>query len=230
MRRDSEVRVDPKEVAARSAVAAVEQGMVLGLGTGSTAMKMLAALADRVHKEGLRVVCVPTSLATEREAMRLEIPITTLAAHPELDLALDGADQVDPRLDCIKGYGGALLREKIVARCARRFILMVDESKMSARLDKPVPVEVLPFGASAARTRLEAMGGRPALRKSGSEIFVTDNGNQVFDVAFGELPDPGVVACRIADIPGVVDHGLFVGLAGEAHVAGAGGVRILRRK
>jgi len=91
-------------------------------------------------------------------------------------------------------------------------------------------VEVLPFGASAARTRLEAMGGRPALRKSGSEIFVTDNGNQVFDVAFGELPDPGVVACRIADIPGVVDHGLFVGLAGEAHVAGAGGVRILRRK
>ena len=221
--------MDPKEAAARSAVAAVESGMVLGLGTGSTAMKMLAALADRVHKEGLRIVGVPTSLATEREAMRLEIPLTTLAAHPELDLALDGADQVDAHLDCIKGYGGALLREKIVARCARRFILMVDASKMSARLDKPVPVEVLPFGAGAARAGLEAMGGRPVLRKSASEVFVTDNGNQVYDVAFGDMPDPGEVARRIAAIAGVVDHGLFVGLASEAHVADANGVRILRR-
>ena len=221
--------MDPKEAAARSAVAAVESGMVLGLGTGSTAMKMLAALADRVHKEGLRIVGVPTSLATEREAMRLEIPLTTLAAHPELDLALDGADQVDAHLDCIKGYGGALLREKIVARCARRFILMVDASKMSARLDKPVPVEVLPFGAGAARAGLEAMGGRPVLRKSGGEVFVTDNGNQVYDVAFGDMPDPGEVARRIAAIAGVVDHGLFVGLASEAHVADANGVRILRR-
>ena len=221
--------MDPKEAAARSAVAAVESGMVLGLGTGSTAMKMLAALADRVHKEGLRIVGVPTSLATEREAMRLEIPLTTLAAHPELDLALDGADQVDAHLDCIKGYGGALLREKIVARCARRFILMVDASKMSARLDKPVPVEVLPFGAGAARAGLEAMGGRPVLRKSASEVFVTDNGNQVYDVAFGDMPDPGEVARRIAAIAGVVDHGLFVGLASEAHVADANGVRNLRR-
>ena len=221
--------MDPKEAAARSAVAAVESGMVLGLGTGSTAMKMLAALADRVHKEGLRIVGVPTSLATEREGIRLEIPLTTLTAHPELDLALDGADQVDAHLDCIKGYGGALLREKIVARCARRFILMVDASKMSARLDKPVPVEVLPFGAGAARAGLEAMNGRPVLRKSGSEAFVTDNGNQVYDVAFGEMLDPGEVARRIAAIPGVVDHGLFVGLASEAHVADANGVRILRR-
>jgi len=221
--------VDPKEAAARSAVAAVESGMVLGLGTGSTAMKMLAALADRVHQEGLRIVGVPTSLATEREAMRLEIPITTLAAHPELDLALDGADQVDAHLDCIKGYGGALLREKIVARCARRFVLMVDATKLSLRLDKPVPVEVLPFGAGAARAGLEAMGGRPTLRKSGKEVFVTDNGNHVYDVAFGDMPDPGAVARRIAGIPGVVDHGLFVGLASEAHVADANGVRILHR-
>ena len=221
--------MDPKEAAARSAVAAVESGMVLGLGTGSTAMKMLAALADRVHQEGLRIVGVPTSLATEREAMRLEIPITTLAAHPELDLALDGADQVDAHLDCIKGYGGALLREKIVARCARRFVLMVDATKLSLRLDKPVPVEVLPFGAGAARAGLEAMGGRPTLRKSGKEVFVTDNGNHVYDVAFGDMPDPGAVARRIAGIPGVVDHGLFVGLASEAHVADANGVRILHR-
>jgi ribose 5-phosphate isomerase A len=221
--------MDLKEAAARSAVAAVESGMVLGLGTGSTAMKMLAALAERVHQEGLRIVGIPTSLATEREAMRLEIPLTNLTAHPEIDLALDGADQVDARLDCIKGYGGALLREKIVARCARRFILMVDAGKMSPQLDKPVPVEVLPFGTGAARAGLETMGGKPVLRKAAGEIFVTDNGNHVFDVAFGVLHDVGAIAQRIAAIPGVVDHGLFVGLAAEAHIASAAGLRVQHR-
>lgn len=222
--------MDAKERAARSAVAAIEGGMVVGLGTGSTAEKAIQALAERIRDEGLRVVCVPTSLATERAAQALEIPLTTLEAHSDLDLALDGADQVDDDLACIKGYGGALMREKIVARCARRFLLMVDASKLSPTLDKPVPVEVLPFGLGAARRFLEEMGGRPALRKQEGQVYVTDNGNQVLDVAFGAMPDPTDIARRIAAIPGVVDHGLFVGIATEMHVGEVATSRIVHPK
>lgn len=220
--------MDAKETAARSAVAAIENGMVVGLGTGSTAEKAVQALAARIRDEGLRVVCVPTSVATERQAQALGIPLTTLEAHPDLDIAVDGADQVDAHLACIKGYGGALLREKIVARCARRFLLVVDASKLCTVLDKPVPVEVLPFGLGAARRFLQEMGGQPVLRQQHGRPYVTDNGNQVLDVAFGAMPDPAAVARRIAAIPGVVDHGLFVGIATEMHVGEATGARIVR--
>jgi ribose 5-phosphate isomerase A len=218
---------DGKEIAARSAVAAVRSGMKLGLGSGSTSLCAVRLVAARVRDEGLRVVGVPTSVATEREAQALGIPLATLDDEPQLDLALDGADQVNAQLDCIKGYGGALLREKIVAQCARRFFVMVDASKLSDVLDKPVPVEVLPFGVAAARRGLESIGGRPSLRRAGDAPYRTDNGNVVLDVDFGPIPAPGVLAQRIAALPGVIDHGLFVGLVTELHVGEPSGARVI---
>jgi ribose 5-phosphate isomerase A len=221
--------MDAKEIAARSAVAAIESGMVVGLGTGSTALVALHVLAERIRNESLRIVGIPTSVATESAALELQIPIASLAAHPEIDLAFDGADQVDAGLRCIKGYGGALLREKIVARCAQRFLVMVDPAKLSPALDKPVPVEVVPFGAGAARVRLEALGGKPKLRLAAGNPYVTDNGNQIFDVDFGRIDDPGVLAPLLDALPGVVDHGLFVDLVTELHVGEAKGALVMRR-
>ena len=221
--------MDPKERAARSAVAVVRSGEVLGLGSGSTSMKALQVLAERMRDEGLRIAGVPTSVATEHEARRLGIPLTTLDERPQLDLALDGADQVDERLSAIKGYGGALLREKIVARCARRLLLMVDESKLSEVLDKPVPVEVLPFGTSAARRGLEALGAQLQLRTAAGKTYVTDNGNHIYDAAFGPIHDPSALARYIAAIPGVIDHGLFVDLVSELHVGGTDSARVVLR-
>jgi ribose 5-phosphate isomerase A len=221
--------MDAKELAARSAVARIETGMALGLGSGSTAMKMLQVLAERMRSEGLQVVGVPTSLATEIEARRLGIPLVTLEERPHLDLALDGADQVDAALCCIKGYGGALLREKIVARCAARLLIMIDASKRAAQLDKPVPVEVLPFGIGPARRGLEELGGTPQLRHAGGAPYVTDNGNHILDVDFGPIPKPAKLAARIAAVPGVVDHGLFVDLVAELHIGAGDAAQVVRR-
>jgi ribose 5-phosphate isomerase A len=221
--------MDAKENAARSAVATVRSGQVLGLGSGSTSMIALQVLAERMRAERLDIAGVPTSVATEREARRLGIPLTTLEEHPQLDLALDGADRVDARLCAIKGYGGALLREKIVARCAGRFLVMVDTSKVADVLDKPVPVEVLPFGAGPARRGLEGLGGAPRQRLSGGEPYVTDNGNLIFDVDFGEIHDPSALARYIEAIPGVIDHGLFIDLVSELHVGDARSARVVRR-
>ncbi len=221
--------MNPKERAARSAIAAVRTGQVLGLGTGSTAREALHALAERIRDEGLEVVGVPTSEVTRQESERLGIPLTTLDEHPVLDLAFDGADQVDSGLACIKGYGGALLREKIVARCAKRVLIMVDPSKLSETLQSAVPVEVLPFGAAAARKRLEALGGTPRLRRRDDSPYITDNGNHIFDVDFGVIEKPGDLAARITGLPGVVDHGLFVDLIDELHIGEADSARVIRR-
>jgi len=221
--------MNPKERAARSAVANVRSGQVLGLGTGSTAREALQVLAQRIRDEGLDVVGVPTSELTQYEAEQLGIPLTTLDEHPVLDLAFDGADQVDARLACIKGYGGALLREKIVARCARRLLIMVDASKLAETLNKAVPVEVLPFGAAAARRELETLGGEPHLRLRNDEPYVTDNGNHIFDVEFGRIDAPGDLSARITGLPGVVDHGLFVDLIDELHVGDSDSARVIRR-
>ena len=222
--------MDPKELAACSAVAAVASGQVIGLGSGSTSMLALQALGRRIRDEGLAIRGVPTSLSTEREAKRLGIPLTTLEQDPDLDLALDGADQVDAALCAIKGRGGALLREKIVARCARRLLIMVDASKLAEVLDIAVPIEVLPFAAGVARRGLELLGGRPALRRTTvGEAYLTDNGNHILDVDFGPIPRPAPLAERIAAVPGVVDHGLFVGLVAELHVGEAGAARVVRR-
>jgi ribose 5-phosphate isomerase A len=220
--------VDAKETAARSAVAAIEDGMVVGLGSGSTSLRAVHVLAERIRNEKLSIVGVPTSTVTEREARELGIPLATLEEQPVLDLAVDGADQVDDRLACIKGYGGALVREKIVARCARRFLVMVDPSKLAPVLDKPVPVEVLPFGWAVAWRHLVELGGQPHMRSADGKPYTTDNGNYILDVAFGAIADPGALAARIAALPAVLDHGLFVDLVSELHIGEPRGPRVVR--
>jgi ribose 5-phosphate isomerase A len=175
---------------------------------------------------------VPTSVETERLAARLGVPLTTLEADPELDLAVDGADEVDRNLDLIKGRGGALLREKIVAGASRRFVVVVDESKLVDRLGTwtPVPVEVLPFGWRVVAERVEALGGRVSLRESGGGAATTDQGNYILDCALGEIEDPAGLSARLAGIPGVLAHGLFVSMVDEVIVGVGGGIELLRAR
>jgi ribose 5-phosphate isomerase A len=227
---------DLKESAARAALDLVEDGMRLGLGTGSTAARFVAALGERVGK-GLNVVCVPTSEATRIQAERLGIPLTTLDETPQLDLTVDGADEIDDQLRMIKGGGGALLREKIVATASDRMVAIADESKLVPVLGLfPLPVEVVRFGLMATMRLVEAIAtetgchGLVALRPGpGDAPFVTDQGNLILDCAFGTIPEPEVLAFSLKRVPGVVEHGLFLGLADMAIVAGKGGVKALRR-
>jgi len=221
--------MEPKERAARSAISRIKEGQVLGFGTGSTVQYALEALAERIRDENLQVLGVPTSLQTQRECQRLKIPLTTLEEHPVLDVAFDGADQVDDDLQCIKGYGGALLREKIVAAASRQFLIMVDDAKVSRRLNKPVPVEVMPFGMGVAQSFLQKLG-KPVLRSKDGDTYWTDNGNPVFDVDLGELEQPAEAARQLDAIPGVVGHGLFINLTTELHVGTESDVRIIERK
>jgi ribose 5-phosphate isomerase A len=225
-----------KRRAAAAAVLAVAPGMRLGLGTGSTAAHFVALLGERV-REGLEVLCVPTSERTRAQAEALAIPLSTLDETPELDLAVDGADEFDAALRLVKGGGGALLREKIVAGAARRFIVIADETKRVATLGAfPLPVEIDAFGARATRLHVEraaaALGlcGDISLRsRPDGHVFVTDGGHLVLDCAFGAIPDPEALAERLSAIPGVVEHGLFLGLATAVIVAGRGGVETLGR-
>jgi ribose 5-phosphate isomerase A len=203
-----------KEQAARRAVAFVESGMVVGLGTGSTATFALEALAERVGR-GERFLGIATSEKTEAMARRLGIWLTTLEDHPDIDVTIDGADEVDPAGNLIKGLGGALLREKIVAAATRRRIIAVDGSKLVERLGTraPVPVEVVPFGWIRCRTALQAMGAVVDLRRREASPFVTDSGHYILDSHFGPLEDPHRLAAAIKAIVGVVEHGLFVEMA-----------------
>jgi ribose 5-phosphate isomerase A len=226
---------DQKRAAALAALEFVEPGMKLGLGTGTTAGHFIDCLAARV-REGWELECVPTSQQTARQARSLGIMLTTLEEAPRLDLAVDGADELDDRLDLIKGGGGALLREKIVAVAARRMLVIADASKQVTTLGKfPLPVEILPFGAAATASRIgQALGelGRdvsPALRIRGGRPFITDNGNHIVDCALGRIEEPAQLAALLSAIPGVVGHGLFVGIASIAIVGTPGGVRTLRR-
>ena len=220
-----------KRLAAEAAVAAVTDGMVLGLGTGSTAAFAVEALGRRVA-EGLRVVGVPTSERTAAQARKLGIAVTALDDHPVIDLTIDGADEVDPAtLALVKGLGGALLREKLVAASSRRMTVIVDESKVVGRLGAGrarLPVEVVRFGAVATLARLRAEGVDPALRQApGGELFVTDNGNLVADCATGPIDDPAALHGRLKSLVGVVETGLFIGLATSVVVGAPGGPRIL---
>ncbi|HYM40362.1 MAG TPA: ribose-5-phosphate isomerase RpiA [Thermoplasmata archaeon] len=219
-----------KRAAAEASVKFVKDGMVLGLGTGTTARHVLEVLARRVRDEGLRISGVPTSLATAEAAKLLGIPLTSLEEHPVLDLAIDGADEVDPRLDLIKGLGGALFREKIVAAAAKKFIVVVDDSKLVRRLGTkvPVPVEVHPFGWRATQARLESLGATVALRQAEAMPFRTDNGNHILDARFGPIRSPARLAASLDAIPGAVGHGLFLGMADLVLVASGKGVRTLR--
>ncbi len=215
-----------KALAAQAAAALVEDGQVIGLGSGTTVAYLLDALGARV-RDGLRCTGVPTSDETARIAAALGIPLGTLEEHPALDLDLDGADEVDPHLDLIKGRGGALLREKIVASAARRLIAIVDESKLVQRLGEraPLPVEIVPFGWSVTVAAIAALGAKAEIRGGppASGGFRTDNGNLIADCHFAGLSDPQALAARLNAIPGVVDHGLFLNMTALALVGHADG-------
>jgi ribose 5-phosphate isomerase A len=227
----------PKRAAAARAVDFVRPGMRIGLGTGSTARHFVELLAERV-RAGLDIVAVPTSEATRRDAERLGIPLTSLDETPELDLTVDGADEIGPDLSLVKGGGGALLREKIVAHASERMIVIADESKWVSALGRfPLPIDVIPFGLAATRRAVEAAAVAagcpgPALLRRGKDghAFVTDNGHWVLDAALERISDPKRLADRLSAIPGVVEHGLFVGLAQAVVLGGAEGVRVIERE
>jgi ribose 5-phosphate isomerase A len=212
-----------KKMAADSAVAQVLNGMTVGLGTGTTGEFVLLALARRI-REGLRITGVPTSERTAARAGELGIPLAELAEP--IDMDIDGADEVQrDKLHLIKGRGGALLREKIVAQASTRFLVVVDHTKLVGRLGAArVPVEVIPFGWRATARRLQDLGARPERRD-----FVTDNGNYILDCDFGFMERPESLASDLDRIVGVVEHGLFIGLATEVHVGGSSGVQVLRQ-
>src|SRR5580704_9159910 len=225
---------DSKRLAAGKALELVTPGMRLGLGTGTTAAHFVELLATRVA-EGLDVVCVPTSERTRTLAESHGIPLTSIDASPELDLTIDGADEFDPKLRLIKGGGGALLREKIIAMASKRMIVIADSSKSVAVLGKfPLPVEVNVFGFEATRRMILAAAkacgcdGEVRLRKTpGGQAFVSDNGHYIVDCFFGAIADPDRLADRLAAIPGVVEHGLFIGIAKAVISAGPAGIEIL---
>lgn len=222
-----------KEAAARSAVQLVTDGMVVGLGSGSTAAFAVALLGNRV-KQGLRILGVPTSEHTAAEARAVGIPMVALGAAPQVDVTIDGADRVEERsLDLIKGLGGALLREKIVACASDRLIIIVHDAKLTARLLEPdalIPIEVAQFGWQVTARHLTAIGARPDLRRAqDGSPFQTDGGNYILDCAFESADAATSLAKQLDYVVGVVEHGLFIGLTSEVHVAGPGGVRILRR-
>ncbi|MCW2240200.1 ribose-5-phosphate isomerase RpiA [Azospirillum canadense] len=218
-----------KRAAAEAAVALVEDGMVVGLGTGSTAAFALEALAARVA-QGLRIAGVPTSEATAALARRFGVPMTDFATHRRLDLAIDGADEVERgTLNLIKGLGGALLYEKIVAAASARFVVIADETKLVDRLGEraPLPVEIVPFGLEATLGRLADAGLAPTLRRAGGsgKPFRTDGGHVIADCQIGPIADPVALDRQLRAMVGVVDSGLFIGMAAETFIGTAQGVR-----
>jgi len=219
-----------KELAARAAVQLVESGNIVGLGSGSTATHAIRFLAERV-REGLKIIGIPTSQKTKQLAEQLGIPLTTLEEHPQIDIDIDGADEIDPQLNLIKGGGGALLREKVVASASRRFIVVAESTKQVARLGKfPLPIEVIPFAESVIQPRIEALGARVSLRRYAYDNpYVTDEGHHILDCNFGEIADPPALAQKLRSMPGVVEHGLFIGMAEIAFVGNDGRVIQIKR-
>jgi len=221
-----------KKAAGEAAAQLAENGMVVGLGTGSTAAFFVEAMARRVANERLRLVGIATSEETARLARSLKIPLTTFASHAQIDLTVDGADEVQlGTLYLIKGRGGALLREKIVASASKRMIVIADESKLVDRLGSrvAVPVEIVKFGWQATEEKLRKLGGNPSMRMApGKRPFVTDGGNYVLDCAFGRMENPKEIAHHLDHVVGAIEHGLFLGFTREVFVGEAGGVRVLK--
>ena len=223
--------MDAKQRAGYRAAEFVEDGMRVGLGTGTTARWLVERLGERVRAEGLRVRCVPTSRRTEEQARALGIPLVTLGEAGELDIAIDGADEVGPGLALIKGGGGALLREKLVAAAARRFVVIADGSKRVGVLGRfPLPVEVVQFGWELTARRVSGVVGvKPALRLgAGGTPFVTVNGNFILDCRCGVIRDPARSERGLKSLAGVVESGLFVGMADSAVLADEEGVQVIR--
>lgn len=224
-----------KQLAAKAAVDLVEPGMVLGLGTGSTADAFVRFLSERVAR-GLEITGVATSERTAELARSLKIPLSTLDEHPVLDLTVDGTDEFDPHLNLIKGGGGALLHEKIIAAASRDMVVIADKSKQVQTLGAfPLPVEITPFGQKASVNLIAEVAqdhgckGTIRLRMAGAGAFHTDGGNVIYDCAFGSIPDPAALASGLNAIPGVVEHGLFIGLAGRVIMARGQDVEVIQK-
>ncbi|WP_275782940.1 ribose-5-phosphate isomerase RpiA [Pararhizobium gei] len=230
--------MDAREMKIKAAAVAldyVEDGMRLGIGTGSTAEEFVRLLAEKVAA-GLRVQGVPTSERTARLCLDLGIPLKSLDELPELDLTIDGADEVDASLRLIKGGGGALLREKIVACASSRMIVIADETKVVGTLGAfKLPIEVNPFGLTATRIAVEKLAARLglsggiAVRSSDDGPFMTDGGHLILDASFGRIPDADALSCELNAIPGVVEHGLFINIASLAIIAGPAGARVMTK-
>ena len=220
-----------KRRAAEKAVELVQDGMIVGLGHGSTAHFAHVAIARRLQEGSLKnILAVPCSRQVEAEARALGIPLTTLDEHPVVDVTIDGADEVDPRLNLIKGGGGALLREKVVAQASKQEIIIVDEGKLSPALGTrwALPVEVVPFGVAPVSAFIRSLGAEPVLRqKDDGQPFVTDQGNYILDCRFGPMENPAEIARALCDRAGIVEHGLFIGLASMVIVGKADGVEVL---
>ncbi len=222
-----------KQQAAERAVEFIESGMVVGLGSGSTAILAVRGIGQRLANGQLRDIRgIPTSVVTETEARQLGIPLVTLEECRVIDVTIDGADEVDPRFNLIKGGGGALLREKIVAQASKREVIIVDESKLVEKLGTKwaVPVEVIPFGWHSQYDYLVSLGAQVTLRRSGDRVFNTDHGNVILDCQFGLIDDPIALGAQLKSRTGVVEHGLFLGLASDVIVASPEGTRFLNRK
>lgn len=223
-----------KREAAQRALQYVEDGMIVGLGTGSTAAHFVDLLGEKV-REGLNVTCIATSELTQKQAVAAGIRMTTLDEEPEVDLTVDGADEIDPNLRLIKGGGGALLREKIVASASELVVIVADQSKLVDRLGAfPLPIEVVPFGYKVSMAMIEDIADELGLDgtirqrlKSDGTPFVSDGGNFIIDCSFGPLEDPEALAELLPFTPGVIDHGLFIGLADHAVIADERGVRVI---
>jgi ribose 5-phosphate isomerase A len=226
---------EAKRKAALEAVKHVKDCFIVGLGSGSTAAYAIEALGERIRRENLNILGVPTSYQAFLLAVKHGIAVTTLEEHPTINLTIDGADQVDAELNLIKGMGGALAREKIVASASKQNIIIADESKKVKVLgenDHPVPIEVLPFAISLVKRRIEEIGGKPILREGKGKVgpVITDNGNVIIDASFGPIEKPAVLEKRLKMITGVVETGLFVGLADIAYLGTSSAVEKIEKK
>ncbi len=226
-------REGAKKNAATKAVNHIKDGQIIGLGSGTTVTYALQEISRRITEEKLKILGVPTSHQTHYFALEHNIPLTTLDINPKLDITIDGADQVDKNLDMIKGMGGALVREKIVASASRQNIIIIDDTKMTHRLgvNQFIPIEILPFAQATVKAKLIKLSGKPKLRESEKKLgpVITDNGNFLFDTYFGSIDDPKKLDQIIKAIPGVIETGLFVGLADIVYIGQKNSVQKLEK-
>ncbi|KAB2330994.1 ribose-5-phosphate isomerase RpiA [Bacillus mesophilum] len=222
--------MDDKRLAAEEAVKYVKNGMTVGLGSGSTVDFMLHALGKRVQ-EGLQIQGIPSSKKTEKLAAELGIPLVDFSVTTHIDLAIDGADEIDPSLNLIKGGGGSLVREKVVDACADELIIIADSSKVVSALGRfPLPIEVLTFGFEVTAQYIKNLGGDPVLRRKDGEIFISDNGNYILDCSFGQIDDAAALHGKLVTLVGVVETGIFADMADKVIVARSGEIELFQKK